>query len=54
MLPLNMVIPAVKSDMASVLCGTATEERVRTVAWMSCVGQYLVAWLGDGRYRIYV
>ena len=31
MLPENMVIPAVKSDMASVFCGQATEAKVRIV-----------------------
>lgn len=30
MLPLNMVMPAVKRPMATVFCGAATEARVRT------------------------
>lgn len=36
-LPLNMVMPAVRSDMAMVFCGAATAARVRTAEWMSCV-----------------
>ncbi|KAH5862213.1 hypothetical protein HBI90_146870 [Parastagonospora nodorum] len=36
MLPLNMLMPAVKSDMASVFCGATTEAKVRTHEWMSC------------------
>ena len=35
MLPLNMLMPAVKSDMASVFCGATTDAKVRTHEWMS-------------------
>jgi hypothetical protein len=35
-LPLNMVMPAVRSDIAMVFCGAATAASVRTAEWMSC------------------
>lgn len=34
-LPLNMLMPAVKSDMASVFCGATTDAKVKTHEWMS-------------------
>jgi len=41
--PENMVMPAVKSPIASVFCGATTAAKVRTVEWMSYDGVSMCA-----------